>query len=218
VGRQDPGRSGHTDRGNLLRIAGWQCSVIAEGAAIGQTLVGLAGHGEVSLGPAGASSTMPQKQNPVGPSALVALNTYAGAQRTALQGAAVHQFSRDGAAWFAEWIALPQLALACAAALKTLEDVTSGLAPREGAMRAALEGSMAFAEALSFALAARMPRPEAQAEVKALCRAADAQGKSLEAVARAAHDLPEGLFDAAAMGAAPADARGFAARVREALG
>ncbi|MEL7098770.1 MAG: lyase family protein [Pseudomonadota bacterium] len=217
LGLSDPGRSWHTDRTPLLRIADWQCGVIAAGAALGQTLIGLAGHGEVSLGAAGASSTMPQKQNPVGPSALVALNTYAGAQRAALQGAAVHQFSRDGAAWFAEWMEVPQIALSCAASLQTLQAVVDGVQPEPDMMRAALDGSMAFAEALSFALTEQMPRPDAQAEVKALCRAAEAQGQSLEAVARAAHDLPQGLFDLGAMGAAPDEARGFAARVRKAL-
>ncbi|MEO0939190.1 MAG: lyase family protein [Pseudomonadota bacterium] len=218
LGLADPGRSWHTDRSPLMAIADWQCRVIAAGASVGQTLIGLSAHGEVSLGPVGASSTMPQKQNPVGPSALVALNTYAGGQRAALQSAAAHQFSRDGAAWFAEWMPLPQITLTCAACLKTLVAVADGLEPRPDAMRAALDGSMAFAEALSFALAAQMPRPAAQAQVKALCREAETQGVPLEHVARAAHELPEGLFDVGAMGHAPAEARAFAAAVREALG
>ena len=72
------------------------------------------------------------------------------------------------------------------------------------------------AEALSFALAQAMPRPQAQAETKALCRKSQETGTELETLARAAPpDLPDRLFDAAqALGLAPQEARSFAARAR----
>jgi 3-carboxy-cis,cis-muconate cycloisomerase len=62
-----------------------------------------------------------------------------------------------------------------------------------------------------------MPRPEAQAAVKALCAQAIAEGRPLPELARAAHPgLPAGTFDAQTQtGTAPAAARAFAARVRK---
>ncbi|MEO0391058.1 MAG: adenylosuccinate lyase family protein, partial [Pseudomonadota bacterium] len=166
-----------------------------------------------------ASSTMPQKQNPVGPSALVALHAAHVGLQAALDGAAVHQHQRDGAAWFTEWLVLPQIILGGAAALERAVDVAQGLEPRPDAMAQALGGlGLAHAEALSFALAARMPRPDAQAAVKALCRTAQETSTPLETLARAAYDdVPPDLFAADALGQAPSDARRFAAAVRAAL-
>ena len=214
----DPGRSWHTDRGPILRIAAWMAALVATFGAMGQGLVGLASSdiGEVRIGGAGASSTMPQKQNPVAPSVLVALNHQMGGLQASLQGAAAHQYQRDGAAWFTEWMVLPQIALCTASAVETAATLVEDLEPDTAQMRANLAGrGLIHAEALSFALTAMMPRPEAQAATKALVADAVACGRSLEDVARAAHpDLPADLFDASRqMGHAPGAARAFAARV-----
>ena len=217
LGLGDPGRSWHTDRGPILRIAGWMAQVVAALAAMGASLVALAASevGEVRLTGAGASSTMPQKANPVGPSVLVALGHQMGGLMASLQAAAPHQHQRDGAAWFAEWMVLPQIALGVAAALETAGAVLEGLEPVPARMLDNLgRAGLIHAEALSFALAAHMPRAEAQAATKALVAEAVQTGAALEAVARAAHpDLPPTLFDPAAqMGDAPQAARAFAAR------
>ncbi len=214
----DPGRSWHTDRAPILRIAAWMAEVVAALAAMGASQVALAASevGELRLPGAGGSSTMPQKQNPVAPSVLAALNHQMGGLMASLQAAGAHQHQRDGAAWFTEWMVLPQIALTCAAAIETACAVLDGLQPVSERMAENLGGAgVIHAEALSFALAASMPRPEAQAATKALVADAVAAGQPLEAVARTAHPgLPDDLFDARAqMGDAPAAARAFAARV-----
>ncbi|MEQ6248750.1 lyase family protein [Sulfitobacter sp. HNIBRBA3233] len=220
LGLGDPGRSWHTDRGPLLRIADWLAQVSAVMAQMGATLIELAASdlGEVRLGAAGASSTMPQKQNPVGPSVLQALGHHATAMRAALGPATQHLHQRDGAAWFTEWMVLPQLCLGTASALEVAKHLTEGLAPDPARMADTLarSGGMIHAEALSFALTSTLPRPEAQRVTKALCRAAQEQGAPLETLARAEYpDLPEGLFDPArALGEAPVEARAFASRAR----
>lgn len=220
LGLHDPGRSWHTDRGPLLRIVAWQGQVMAALAHMGQSLIGLSGSGieEVTLGQAGASSTMPQKQNPVGPSALVALNHHFAGLRASLQAAGAHQHQRDGAAWFTEWLVLPQLCLGLAAALSHAKTLAAGVAPRPVQMHEALDGGLGLihAEALSFALAEILPRPEAQRVTKALCLEAREKQVPLAKIARADYpDLPEDLFDPAAqMGRATADAKGFAARAK----
>ena len=216
----DPGRSWHTDRGPVLRIAAWLARVTAALGKLGTDLVALAQSGiaEVSIGPAGASSTMPQKRNPVAASALVALARQSGGLMATLQDGAMHAHQRDGAAWFAEWLALPQLCLGAASALTIARTACDGLVPDPVAMMAAGADPLGLihAEALSFALAARMPRPEAQAAVKSLCGEARATGQALALLAHRAHpglDLSSVFDPGTQMGQAPALARGFAARV-----
>ncbi|MFD2740869.1 lyase family protein [Sulfitobacter aestuarii] len=218
LGLHDPQRSWHDDRSPVLRIADWQGQVMATLGRMGQSLIGLTGSGieEVSLGHAGASSTMPQKQNPVGPSVLVALAHHFSGSRASLQSAAMHQHQRDGAAWFAEWLALPSLSLSLAAALAHARTLAEEIAPRPVQMHAALESNLGLihAEALSFALSALMPRPEAQKATKMLCIEAQEKQVPLEKLARADYPaLPAALFDAATqMGQAPAMARAFVTR------
>ncbi|MDF1728438.1 MAG: lyase family protein [Sulfitobacter sp.] len=220
LGLTDPERSWHTDRTPILRIVDWQGRLMAALAHMGQSLLALTATevGEVSLGASGASSTMPQKQNPVGPSALVALHHQFAGLRVALQESSAHMHQRDGAAWFTEWLVLPQLVLSLAAALHQGRKLASGLLPRPAQMEASLDSGLGLmhAEALSFALADRMPRPEAQKEAKALAHEAMRRRTGLEQLARDKHpDLPADLFDAFAnSGAAEAEARAFAARVR----
>lgn len=216
---RDPGRSWHTDRGPLLRIADWMGRIVANLAGLGQCAIALAATEcqEITLGGAGSSSTMPQKQNPVGPSALVALSHQMAGLRASLQAAAAHQHQRDGAAWFTEWMVMPQVALCSAASINIAHGLVHGWTPNTEAMAARFDGlGGVHAEALSFALAAQMPRPEAQVATKTLIARAVASGQSLEAVARSAYpDLPRDLFEATAqMGAAPAQARAFAKRVK----
>ncbi|MFY9212123.1 MAG: lyase family protein [Aestuariivita sp.] len=216
LGLHDPGRGWHTDRGPVLRLAGWTGRVSAALAKIGEdlTLLSRSGTGEVALSGSGASSTMPQKQNPVAPAALSALNAQTQAQLGALMAAGVHRDQRDGAAWFGEWLALPQLVLGTASALEIARTLAGQIAPRPEAMAAHLAAGMDMihAEALSFALAARMARPEAQALVKALCRDAQQSRTPLSVLVARDHPDLDGavLFDPAhQMGNAPADARRF---------
>ncbi|TMM55354.1 lyase family protein [Sulfitobacter sabulilitoris] len=220
LGLGDPGRGWHTDRGPVLRIADWMARITATLGAMGSTLISLSSSdcGEVGLGAAGASSTMPQKQNPVGPSVLVSLANQTAALRAGLQTAATHQHQRDAAAWFTEWALLPQICLATATGLQQARAAAAGLSPDTHRMAANLDSGLGLihAEALSFALAEMMPRPQAQAAAKALCQKAVATQTPLPALAHAAYaDLPATLFDARhQLGTAPADARAFVARIK----
>jgi len=218
LGLQDPGRSWHTDRAPILRITAWMGEIVAALATMGQGLIGHAASdtAEITLGQAGGSSTMPQKQNPVAPSVLVALNNHMTGLHATLQQAAAHQYQRDGAAWFTEWMVLPQIALCAASAVETAAALAPDIAPAPAHMAANLDGlGLIYAEPLSFALARVMSRPEAQAATKALVADAVTRGVPLATVARHAHpDLSQDLFDPVAqLGHAPHDARAFARAV-----
>lgn len=219
LGLGDPGRSWHTDRTPVLRLADWMTRLTIALAKIGEDVTELVQSdvAELSLDGAGASSTMPQKQNPVGPSALVALSRQTVGQLNILQGAAIHRHQRDGAAWFTEWMCLPQIILAAASATKIAQPLCQSIAPNPDRMMAALMGGldMIHAEALSFALAAHMPRPEAQSVVKSLCKTAQSTNTPLRDLVT--QDWPAidatTLFDVhSQMGQAPAEARAFTAR------
>lgn len=208
----DPGHSWHAERDGIAAFATWMAGLTASLGKLGEDLILLtqSGIAEVVITGAGGSSTMPQKQNPVGPSVLVALARQTGALAATLQGAALHRQQRDGAAWFTEWLTLPQLCILTGRALALALDLAARLAPQPAAMAQNLDDGSGLieAESLSFALARHLPRPEAQAQIKALCAEARPGGPSLPAlVARAFPGLD---LSATSLGCAPDEARAFA--------
>ncbi len=212
LGLTDPGHSWHSERDTIAAFAGWMAGLTASLGKIGEDLILMtqSGIGEVSLSGAGGSSTMPQKQNPVGPSVLVALARQSIGLSATLQGAVLHRQQRDGAAWLTEWLTLPQLCISTGRALSLAADLILRITANTAAMAAGLaaDGALIRAEALTFALATRMPRPEAAAAVKALAAKVRAGDGDLISLARAAWpdlNVPDGL------GTAPAEARAFAA-------
>ncbi|MFZ5962872.1 lyase family protein [Thalassococcus sp. BH17M4-6] len=218
---QDPGRSWHSDRTPVLRIAAVVTRACTALGKMGEDLLlaTQSGIAELRLDAAGGSSTMPQKQNPVAPSVLVALARQAVGLNATLQGTALHRQQRDGAGWFTEWMTLPPLCLSLASALIHAQRLAETLAPDTEAMRATLDSAQGLlaAEALSFALTGRMSRPDAQAAVKTLCQQVIADGGHLRDAALAQWpDIDPGLFDPARqLGTAPAEARAFAAACRQ---
>ncbi|MFO7920193.1 MAG: adenylosuccinate lyase family protein, partial [Nioella sp.] len=108
--------------------------------------------------------------------------------------------------------------MGAAKGLALAADLAEGLAVQAGAMADRLHDPLGLihAEALSFALAAQMPRPAAQAAVKAACKEAMATGTPLPALLAAAHpglELGTVIDTAVMLGDAPAEARAFAAAV-----
>ncbi len=214
---RDPGRSWHTDRNPVLRIADWLTRLNTAlgkfGADLG--LMSQTGIEEITLGSAGSSSTMPQKQNPVAPASLIALSHQAAGLRSTLQAGAQQKQQRDGAAWFTEWLTLPQLCLGAASALVTAKSISASLAPQMATMRHGISETC-FAETIAFSLAQQMPLPDAKAAVKSICTEATTSGTALSVLTqRHFPTLDIGpLFDPQnQMGTAPQSARNFASHV-----
>lgn len=218
LGLPDPGRSWHADRTPRTTLAAWLNRLAQALGRFGSDLDRLtsSGRGEVRLALAGGSSTMPQKQNPVQPAILRALALHSNGLNTTLQAAANHTEQRDGGAWMAEWLTLPQLVIGTAAGVTHAATLAETIHPVPMAMAQglALGGGTAFAEGLMFTLARTMPRPEAQAVVKALCQDIAQTGESLEDAALrrfADHDLTAAFQPN--LGSATDEARAFAAAV-----
>jgi 3-carboxy-cis,cis-muconate cycloisomerase len=213
----DPGHSWHADRSGIARLAGFAAGLAGSLGKLGEDLILLtqSGIAEVTLSGAGGSSTMPQKENPVAPSALAALSRHVIGLSATLQGAALHRQQRDGAAWFTEWLTLPQLCLSTSRMLSLACECLTALRPDPAAMARPLTtgAGLIHAEALTFALAQTMPRPEAQTLVATLCQTALTTGTPLATlVAEHFPTLP--WPPAAPTGTAPAEARAFAAQAR----
>jgi 3-carboxy-cis,cis-muconate cycloisomerase len=218
----DPGGNWHAERGRIATLAAWLTQVTGALGKMGEdmTLMTQSGIGEIALGTGGASSTMPQKSNPVLSSLLVAIARQMAGLDALIQGALVHREARDGAAWFTEWMTLPQMCVMTGRALAVAGVLARALRPLPDRMAANLDDDtgLIHAEALTFALSARMPRPKAQEAVKALCQEASETGTHLRSLAERDHPGDwAAVFDPARqLGTAPAEARAFATRVRTA--
>lgn len=204
----DCGASWHSERDGMAQLAGWCAGVLASLAKMGEDLILLTqtGLSEVRISGSGGSSTMPQKQNPVGPSVMVALARHGIGLAAVLTAAGAHRQARDGAAWFTEWLTLPELVQATGRAMAVALDLADRIAPDAAAMARLIDadGGAIHAEALTFALAGRMPRPEAETVIKSLvAKGGDLRKAFVEA-------FPGFPLPPISMGEAPAEARAFA--------
>ncbi|TFL20039.1 lyase family protein [Jannaschia formosa] len=210
LGLRDPGGPPHAERSGVLALAAWANRLAQACAKPAADLLLLTRDGSVALGGGGVSSTMPQKANPVAPSAICALAAHANGLAAAIHAQPTRD-ARDAAAWLTEWLSLPPLLAGAARAVSLLGGIE--IRPDAASLRAALEDptGLIHAEALSFALAREMPRPEAQARIKDWVAELRAEGGSLleKAGADPADYAPERHW-----GEAPEQARAFAARVR----
>ena len=212
----------HSSRDSIAEFSGWMTLVAGSLGKMGEDLLLLtqSGINEVCLGGGGASSTMPQKSNPVLPSLLVALAHQTTALNGAIQGAMLHRQQRDGAAWFVEWMNIGQICMACARSLSAAGTLASNITPDASTMGAHIDDGLGliYAEALSFALAKSMPRPKAQAAVKRMCQQVKSESIPLPDLAASAWpDLDSAMLfsPAAQLGEAPAQARAFAKAAKE---
>jgi len=101
LGLADPGHSWHSDRSAPGHLAAFAAGLAGGLGKLGVDvlLLSQSGLAEVGFrGGSGASSTMPQKQNPVAASALAALARHVIGLASLVQGAALHRQQRDGAA------------------------------------------------------------------------------------------------------------------------
>ena len=212
----------HATRDAIAELAGLAALITGSLGKMGLDLLLLmqTDLAELRAGAGGGSSTMPHKRNPVGAEMLVQLGSANAHAVGALHQAMLHAHERDASAWGLEWLRLPEMLVTTGRALLGATDLTRTLEVDAAAMAAHLQAhqGVMFAEACSFALAAHMPRPEAQALVKQACADALAQARPLREVLAARIDAPvdwDRVFDPAAQaGDAPRLARAFSARVR----
>ncbi|MEM7291794.1 MAG: lyase family protein [Pseudomonadota bacterium] len=210
----------HSDRSGLADLSGILTRTSGALAKLGDDIAlhAQTGIGELSLGNAGGSSTMPNKNNPVVAETLITLFQVATAANNAMHSSLVHRQQRDGAAWSLEWHALPQVCMACARGLTLATTLCEDLSVNVEAMQrgVVIDGGALLAEAASFKLAQSMSRVAAQEIVKKLCSEATNGSQSLyDLLSKAYPDIDwESVFDVySQLGDAPQQAQHFAAAV-----
>jgi 3-carboxy-cis,cis-muconate cycloisomerase len=149
----------------------------------------------------GASSTMPQKANPIGCEAVIGMSGTAGALSSSLFRAMEAGHERAAGEWQVEWYVVPLLAELSAGALATAAEVAAGLRIYPEVMRANLgaEGGLIMAEAYMMRLAPALGRERAHDLVYKAAHEAREHGREL---ADALRDVA-GPDDLASLGTLP---------------
>ncbi|MBY6165527.1 class-II fumarase/aspartase family protein [Pseudooceanicola nitratireducens] len=173
-------RDGISETLNLLAMIGGSLGKIAFDISIMMTTE-LAEVAEPFVRHRGASSTMPQKANPISCELILAsarvLRQHAGLGLDAM----IHDFERATGPWHLEWIAIPEAFGHCSAILGHATFMLSGLQVFPQNMRRNLDSTrgLIVAEAVMMALAPYTGRVPAHDLVYAGCRAAIEQRTSL---------------------------------------
>ena len=145
----------------------------------------------------GASSTMPQKSNPIGSELVIALSALAGQNAGALLLALQGTHERAAGEWLIEWDTLPLVFAAAGGAVAETHRVVDGLRVVPERMRQNLdaEGGTIMAESVMMALAEAVGRSAAHDLVYEASRLARTDGITLEdaLVATLGQDLLAGL-------------------------
>jgi 3-carboxy-cis,cis-muconate cycloisomerase len=122
----------------------------------------------------GASSTMPQKANPILSEVALGMSVLARQQVPALLAAMQAGHERSAGEWQVEWDSLPALFALAGGCLRNTSDVIAGLRVYPDRMRLNMEadGGMIMAEAVMIALAPTVGRLRAHGLVAQACREA----------------------------------------------
>lgn len=129
----------------------------------------------------GASSTMPQKRNPISSEAILAISKILRANAGLVLDAMVTDFERASGPWHLEWVAVPESFVLACGALRQANFALCGLVVNEDAMIANLMSTkgLIVGEAVMMGLAPHMGRQVAHDVVYEACRKAIEDGKSL---------------------------------------
>lgn len=135
----------------------------------------------------GASSTMPQKRNPISSELMLACAKGVRQQAGLMLDAMVQDLERATGPWHAEWIAIPESFILSAGALYQAKFMLSGLIVDEKAMAKNLDMTkgLIVAEAVMMGLAPHIGRQDAHDVVYDACRIVNEKGGRLADVLNA---------------------------------
>jgi len=168
LGLEVRGTSWHAARDSLGEFAMLCAMLSASAARFSNEVINLSRSeiAEVSEGGDhhyGASSTMPQKRNPIRSEVVVGMSIVASALAGAVGRTMVVPHERAAGEWQAEWQLLPEVASLAAGALSNSSHVARHLSVHPGTMRANMEadGGRLLAEAFMIGLSGSMGREAA---------------------------------------------------------
>lgn len=178
MGLADSSVPWHVARQSLVDVCGAQTSLAMVVARLAREVVDLSRNeiGELSEagGPLrGASSTMPQKANPIDSEAMLGLGWMAVGNHVAMLRALEAGHERSAGEWQVEWAVLPAVVLASSSAIATAAALCEGLQVHadRALVNTAVDGGALLAEAYMMRLAPLVGREEAHALVYRAVRA-----------------------------------------------
>ena len=138
----------------------------------------------------GASSTMPQKRNPISSELMLAAAKAVRQHVATMLDGMIHDFERATGPWHLEWLSLPESFLLTASSLANAKFMLAGLVVHERRMRENLDltHGLIVAEAVMMAAAPKLGRQHAHDVVYDACRKAiEGAGQLADILA----DMPE---------------------------
>lgn len=129
----------------------------------------------------GASSTMPQKRNPISSELMLAAAKAVRQHVAVMLDGMIHDFERATGPWHLEWVSLPESFLLTAASLASARFMLAGLVVHESRMRdnLGLTHGLVVAEAVMMAGAPKLGRQRSHDVVYQACREAIEGGRQL---------------------------------------
>lgn len=143
----------------------------------------------------GASSTMPQKRNPISCELILATSKAVRQHVGLILDAMVQDFERATGTWHLEWIAVPESFILTAAACSHMLFMLEGLSVDARRMRENLDltSGLIVAEAVMMAAAPKLGRQRAHDVVYAACRDARERGGRLQDVLLVTPEIVDAL-------------------------
>ena len=164
----------HVQRDCIVEFANWLSMNAGLNGKMGQDMLLLAQSevGELRFKGGGKSSTLPNKNNPVLPEFLAALNRHCQQLAGSLNHALVASGERDGVSMMLEQITLAPLVSAAAASMNHAQNALSAMEVDAAAMlhNIEIDSGRILAEAASFELGKTIARVEASKLVAQACR------------------------------------------------
>ena len=148
----------------------------------------------------GASSTMPQKRNPISSELMLAVAKAVRQHAGLMVDAMIHDFERATGPWHAEWIAIPESFILTAGALNQAKFALGGLTvdAKRMTQNLGISKGLIVAEAVMMGMAPFVGRQQAHDIVYEACRKVNEHGGTL-AEALAATPVVMQHFDRAAI-------------------
>ena len=204
----DPGLSWHVERDGVAEY-GWLCATLTAACAkLARNIVDLSRTEVAEVfepfeSHRGASSTMPQKVNPIASEVVIGASGVAGALASSLLRMQEAGHERAAGEWQIEWQTIPQLGGLAGTALRQTLSIVDGLRVDPQQMRANLDrdGGLVMAEAYMFQLASTLGRERAHDLVYEAASLARTSSRTLaetlpEIAARSglSHQLPQSVM------------------------
>ncbi|WP_375310403.1 adenylosuccinate lyase family protein [Bradyrhizobium sp. A5] len=143
----------------------------------------------------GASSTMPQKRNPISSELMLAAAKSVRQHVAAMLDGMIHDFERATGPWHLEWVSLPESFLLTAASLANAKFMLAGLVVHEHRMLQNLDltRGLIVAEAVMMAAAPKLGRQKAHDVVYDACRKAIEGGGQLADILAGVPEITEAV-------------------------